>query len=402
MRGLDNLTKQQIEASRLQGQLSSTKRVETASDDPIAAARIELMNQRIMFGERLQKNREAAVDALELEEGVLTNVETVLQRVRELQVQAGNGTLSEHDRLALADEMSTLLNQLQGLANSQDNTGSYLFSGSRSSAQTITQDLKGNYIYNGDQTVRNQIVSSGLSLAINDTGANVFMAIHNGNGKFSVKEPTIPNSGSAVASSGNVVDTGAYKPDHYSLKVVLNSQQQLVVMVTGQSAGHVIPPSGHVDDAPLYKPGEAITFNGMQVTISGDPHAGDGFEIRPSVNESVFSTINQMITNLKKPFLTGNDKAHVQTINNQLLEQIDGSLRRVLDVRASVGGRLNQLDIADGANQDLIDISEKTKSGLQDADLNEVAANLELQIVYYEIAQKSFVKLQGLSAFNFM
>ena len=405
MRGLNNLFRQQIEFSRLQQQLISQRRVETASDDPIAAAKIELMNQRIMFGERLQKNRENAAGALQLEEGVLTNVENVIQRLRELQVQAGNGALGNDERNAIAIEAEGLLTQLQGLANSQDSSGSYIFSGSKTSTQTITRDSNGRFIYNGDQTIRYQAISSGLNIALNDVGSELFMRIPSGNGVFAVSEPAQPNTGTVVASAGTVLDSKAVVEDTYTLSFVLNSNNQMVLMVTGAKTGHVIPPSGLPDDAPLYSPGQAITFNGLQIEINGAPDAGDSLIIKPANSQSIFDTVQGMIDNLHRPLDSASDKARIQTMNNQLLSQLDLGLHRILDKRAALGGRMNQLDLAEAANQDLIDISTATRAQLaelSDTALAEVATSLELQKFYLEIAEKAFTKIQGLSVFNYI
>lgn len=401
-RGLDTMLRQQAELLRLQQQLSSTKKVQYPSDDPIAAAKIDLMTQRINFGESLQSNRENAQGTLAYEESVLNNTAGVLQRVRELQVQAANGAMTESDRKAIGEEINVLRDQLQALANTQDSNGYYIFSGGQTASQTITRDISGAYIYNGDQTQRFQAVSSGLQVALNDNGADLFMRLPNGNGRFSVSETAVPNTGTAAVTSGTVVDEGSYVEDNYTLQFALNTQNQVVVMVSGAVSGNVIPPTGLPDDAPVYTPGMAVNFNGLEVTLTGAPNAGDAFTIAPSVNESVFTTLTRMLDNLNRPFATANDKARVQTENNQLLDQIDTALGNMLDFQAQVGARLNQLDVAEHINGDLIDISKETRSQLQDANLEEVAVALKLQMIYLQAAQQSFANIQGLTAFNFI
>lgn len=402
LRGLNNIMRQQVVTAKLQNEVSSGKKVQYPSDDPIAAAKIDLMNQRINYGQRLEKNRESAQGVLQFEESILSNSSTVLQRLRELQVQAGNGSMTDKDRKALADEARTLLDQLQGLANTQDSNGNYLFSGSKSTAQTITRDASGQYVYNGDQTQRFQPISSGLQTAVSDNGADLFMRIPNGNGRFTVAETATPNTGDVSATSGSVVNNAAYVVDDYTIQFVLNSQNQLVTMISGTTSGNVIPATGLPDDAPLYSSGSAITFNGMEVTLTGTPNPGDAFAIEPSSNESIFSTVNKMIANLNRPFTTPNDKARVQTENNQILEQLDTSLGHVLDFQAQVGARMNQLEVAENVNKDLIDISTQSLSQLEDVNMEEAIVQLNFQKMYLEIAQKTFVSIQGLSIFNYM
>ncbi|KTD16265.1 flagellar hook-associated protein FlgL [Legionella jordanis] len=400
--GLNSMMSQQIETLKLQQQLSSGKKIQSPSDDPIAASQIDLMNQRIAATTRLEQNRDGAVSALNFEESALSNIIGVVQRIRELQLQAGNTSLSEEDRKALAEEAQTLLGQLQGLANSHDTNGNYLFSGSKTSTQPISRDVGGQFVYNGDETKRFQAISSGLNIAINDNGADLFMKIRNGNGFFTVTPSAIPNTGSAAVNSGSIVNVASYVPDDYTLQFVLNTQNQLVVMVSGLNSGPVIPPTGNPDDAPLYQEGAAITFNGIQVTVTGKPDANDSFTIKPSVNESLFSTVDRMVINLKRPFLTARDKATVATENNQILEQLDNALDNLLAHEAELGARLNQLDVAEQVNGDYLQTSEESLSSLRDVNLPEVAVKLELQKVYLQVAQQSFAQIQGLTVFNYL
>ncbi|CDZ78144.1 Hook-filament junction protein [Legionella massiliensis] len=392
---------QQIKTLKLQQQLSSQKKIQSPSDDPIAAAQIDMMKRRISDTENLQKNRDAAVGELSFEESVLANVINVLQRLRELQVQAGNTALSETDRTAMSEEAQNILGQLVDLGNTTDSNGYYLFSGSKTTTQPFTMNA-GQYIYNGDQTQRFQLISSGLQLPVNDNGSDIFMRIPNGNGTFTVGPTATINSGSAVADTGSVVNAAAYVKDDYTLSFALNSSNQLVVMVNGLATGPVIPPTGLPNDAPLYQAGAAINFNGIQLTITGTPQPGDSFAINPTQNESIFSTAMRIVANLTQSFSTARDKALVQTENNQLMEQLDSALNNILNFRAQLGARLNQLDVADQINGDVIEISQETLSTLEDVDLAEAAVRLNLQQVYLQAAQQSFAKIQGLTVFNYI
>ncbi|HAT1775830.1 flagellar hook-associated protein FlgL [Legionella pneumophila] len=401
-RGLDNLLTQQERLARLQDQQASGIRVRTPSDDPVASAQIELIKQRINNIELFQNNRQAADSALRLEEGILSNAVNSLHRLREIQIQAGNPSLSEEDRKTLAVEAQALLNQLLDYANTKDSNGSYMFSGSKSLTQPVSLNLSGQYVYNGDSTQRFQAVTTSLLVAVNDTGDNVFMRIPSGNGRFAIRETLTPNTGTPSVSSGSVTNEAAFVPDNYTMTFALNSQGNLVVMVSGTLSGNVIPPSGLPDDAPLYQEGSAIGFNGMEMVVSGLPKAGDSFSISPAKNESIFSTVQRMINNLNKPYTSSVEKAATQTENNQLLAQIDSALGHILSVQSDLGARLNQLETAEKANNDYLDISAATLKKLREIDPVAVATELNLQLVNLQAAQLSFTRIQGLSLFNFL
>jgi flagellar hook-associated protein 3 FlgL len=314
---LNSLLNKQERVAKLQEQLDENfLKVRYSSDDPIAFAQIELMNQRISTTQLLQKNRESADSALSMEESILNDCTISLQRLREIQVKAGNATLSEKDRKALAIEANIILKELLDYANTKDINGDYMFSGGQTTTLPFSVNASGQYVYNGDSTQRFQLVASSLQMAINDPGDDLFMRIPNGNGSFSIKQTGTPNTGTASLTTGSVTTPSAYVPDNYTMSFALNSQGNLVVMVSGANSGNVIPPTGLPDDAPLYQEGMSISFNGMEMAISGVPNAGDSFLITPSQNESVFATIQDMINNLNQPYSTATSKLYNSCLNS--------------------------------------------------------------------------------------
>lgn len=401
-RGLSNILELQQRVMKLHGQQSSGLKVLSPSDDPVASAQIELMNHRIGATELLQKNRQAVESALSLEEGILSDTINSLHRLREIQIQAGNGSLSEEDRKTMAVEATSILSQLQDYANTKDSNSNYMFSGGQSTVRPISLNSVGQYVYNGDSTQRFQAVTQSLQVATNDTGDNVFMRIPNGNGIFTVNQGATPNTGTGVVSTGSVVNASAYVSDNYTMSFALNSQGNMVVMVSGAASGDVVPPTGLPDDAPLYKDGDVVNFNGMELTVTGTPVAGDSFVVNPAKNESMFSTVQRMIANLNKPYKTAVEKASTETENNQLLSQLDKSFNHISNIQADLGARLNQLTSAENANQNLLDTSAAALKLLREVDPYQVASELTLQIYNLQIAQQSYVQIQGMSLFNYI
>ena len=92
--GVQGLQKNYANAIRTQEQISTGNRILTPADDPVASVRLlQLEQQQSVLGQ-YKENLTAAKNGLAQEEVTLNSVNTVLQRVRELAVQAGNGALS--------------------------------------------------------------------------------------------------------------------------------------------------------------------------------------------------------------------------------------------------------------------------------------------------------------------
>jgi flagellar hook-associated protein 3 FlgL len=399
--GLSSLLCQQERVTKLQEQLATGLKVRFASEDPISFAQIEWLTQRVSTTELLQKNCMNANNALSLEESVLTDCSNNMQRLREIQVEAGNGALSEIQRQALAVEVTDILTQLQAFANTKDNDGNYLFAGGQTSVEPFTLNASGQYVYNGDSTQRFQLISGSLQIAINDPGDGVFMRIPGGNGSFSIAGAAT-NTGTGSISTGSVTNFSTYFPDNYTISFTLNTAGSLVAMVSGTTSGNVIPPSGLPDDAPVYQQGMSLSFNGMTVQVSGMPEDGDTFSVTPAQNVPLFSTIQSMIANLNLPYGTAVEKAATVTENNQLLAQLDSALKNITDTIATIGSRLNQVSNSQSANEDLIFSSNVILKDLRETKPEVVATEFNQELVNLQAAQQSFVRIQSLTIFNYI
>lgn len=397
--GINNIQAQQNKVLKLQTELSSNVRVAVPSDDPVASAQITMVNQRISSIQQYQNNNQTVSGALSVEEGVLNGVVDSIQTLQQIQIKAGNPTLSSSDRLALAQQAKDILGQLQGFANAKDADGNFLFSGSKSNtpAISVSYDSSTNsnvYNYDGDSTQRFQAISDSLQVPINDTGDNVFMKIPAGNGSFAVLQPSTPNTGTAYVSTSSVANSGSYVPGTYTMNFAAGSGGGIDV--------NVVDGSGTTVYTAPYASGSSINFNGMQLTINGEPAAGDSFTIQSGQNNSLFATVQQMITSLSSPLDTGAQKAVMATQNNQLIGQLSSALTNISNIRSNLGSRQNQLTAMDTNNQNLLLVSQTTLKQLQEIDPVSVAADYNQQLVSLQAAQQSFVRIQNLSVFNYM
>jgi flagellin len=114
--------------------LSSGLRINRAADDAAGLAIAEGFRSVVRGSQVSQRNSQDGVSLVQTAEGALSETTNILQRIRELAVQAANGTQSTDNRLALTREVNELLGQINDIAtNTQFNGISVL-----SSAQTVT------------------------------------------------------------------------------------------------------------------------------------------------------------------------------------------------------------------------------------------------------------------------
>ncbi|MBD3767987.1 MAG: flagellar hook-associated protein FlgL, partial [Gammaproteobacteria bacterium] len=127
--GIEGFRKHAEELYNIQEKLSSGQRVNRPGDDPVAAARIYVIDKSIKQLDQWNANGLYAQGKLELEDTTLTNFIDVMQRIRELTIYGMNDTQNVNGRRAIAAEMRGLLENLKALANTQDSNGEYIFAG---------------------------------------------------------------------------------------------------------------------------------------------------------------------------------------------------------------------------------------------------------------------------------
>jgi flagellar hook-associated protein 3 FlgL len=126
---VSNLQRRQQALSAAQEQLTSGKRVQKPSDDPIAAAAAERAMAAVNRSEARQRALDASRNAMQLTESALGDAGDLLQQAREMVMAAGNGSYTDADRGILADTLRGLRDDLLAVANRGDGTGRYLFGG---------------------------------------------------------------------------------------------------------------------------------------------------------------------------------------------------------------------------------------------------------------------------------
>src|SRR5690625_5067866 len=110
--------------------LSSGLRINRAGDDAAGLAISEKMRGQIRGLEMAQKNSQDGISLIQTAEGALTETHAILQRMRELVVQAGNtGTQEPDDLQAIQDEIVALTSEIDGIAERTEFNGKSLING---------------------------------------------------------------------------------------------------------------------------------------------------------------------------------------------------------------------------------------------------------------------------------
>lgn len=384
---MTSMNRQQGEFMKVGQQIASGRRVVNPSDDPQAASRAVRVSQAQAVTQQYTDARVSARNALSQQESILNSVSDAITSAKTLMVQASNGTLSNADRDSVASELRGIYETVIGQANATDGNGRYLFGGYQDSSEPFVRLPGGAVNYVGDNNTREQRIDASRLMPVADTGEAIFRSVHAGAGYVAEADPA--NAGSATFSGPQVVDVS--DPGYGN-----------AFTIDFSVAGATTTYSVNGGAAQPYGDGAPIQFGGLSMTVEGEPANGDSFTVdrAANMNTDLFRTFEKALEVLENPAVTDAEDAALKNTMNTVMREFDNSLDNVLTTRASVGARLNELDVLDSVagNRELN--YEQTLSDLVDLDYVEAISEYTLRQVGLQAAQKSFVDIKGMSLFD--
>lgn len=296
---------------------SSLVRINTAADDPLGAARLLQLSQQSSMLKQYSSNITTAQTTLTSSETALTNITNALQRARELALGASNATYTDADRKAVAEEITQLQSQVLGLMNSQDASGNYLFSGSKSSTPPYSLNSDGTYSYNGDQTSVSLAIGQGISIAGNTTGWDAFeQAVNTSRTSTTPIAPTT-NDGKVVLSGGQVSNAATYASSFTSgapYTVEFTSATQLKITdANGQDVTADATASGVVNNATA---NQTISFRGVDLTLNVNLASTDDASATLTGRSYTFGASADSFTTARSPGNASSAQITAGTVTN--------------------------------------------------------------------------------------
>nr|MBV6631251.1 flagellin [Oceanococcus sp. HetDA_MAG_MS8] len=324
--------------------LSTGLRINSAKDDAAGLAIATRFTTQIRGETQAIRNANDGISLAQTAEGALDEVTNNLQRIRELAVQSSNATNSNSDRLALQQEVSQLLSEINSIADKTSFNGVKLLDGSFSGA--IFQI--------GDDAGEGLTVSS---IADANTAALGSVSTNNDAG-LTVAASTLTNFGTAIAAGGvtiNGVDIGAIS----------------AAGSTAERAGQLVDAINEVSQqtgvGASYDPatGDLTLNSDTTVTVAGtlDDATLSGF-----ANAAIGSATTQ--TGIDT--LTVANYAGAQTA----MGLIDSALETINNTRANLGAVQSRFESTISSLQSSVENLSAARSRIQDADFAAETAEL--------------------------
>lgn len=348
--------------------LSSGLRINRAADDAAGLAISEKLRAQVRGLGQGARNAQDGISMIQTAEGAMNEVHGILQRMRELAVQAGNSTLSGADRTAVGEEVLTLRNEINNIATRTKFNGLSLMTGSLSTADNNTGTAKVGTIL---ATTVNAMVSdwdvsklsSGSTYTIAQTSAST-ATLTSGTTVLNATvsdltvgadgEVTINFTGSSQSASVKVVGVAAKTVDD-----ILGDLDTLTVITAAGSGSAVYQVGSEASDT------ISVGFNDMRADAIGTGG----------------SEIGVLVT----------DNTSVDTVGeaNTLLTSIDVAIGDVSAQRGKLGAAQNQMEAAINSLGVSAENLAASESRIRDADI----ASVTTQLVSAQIMQQAGVSV---------
>ncbi|HWK84298.1 MAG TPA: flagellin, partial [Caldimonas sp.] len=265
--------------------------------------------------------------------------------------------------------------------------GSYLFGGQGATQRPFVETPTGvQYAAIAGQTR----TEAATNLPLTTDGQAAWLSARTGNGVFVTS--AAPGVAGATIDNGSVSDPGALTGANYTLDfTVAAGVTTYAVLKNGLPTAVTAAP---------YVSGQAITVDGMTVSVSGTPATGDQFQIAPSTpNLSVFDTLDKAIGDLSTTGRTGSQVAQANADNLRNLDSVMGNLQAV---RSAAGAVLNSID-SESSRLDAQNLASTTeRSNAEDVDMVHAISDFQNKQSGYDAALKSYAMVQRLSLFQYV
>ncbi len=421
-KSIDQMQNSQSKLSELQDQISTGKKLQTPSDDPVAAAQVVKLERELAQYSKYDDNINVTERRLELEETILDDINIAINRMRELTLNAANGTLADQDRKTISNELTQLTGYVAGLMNTQDSQGEYLFAGSQGSTKPY-ELVNGRYEYQGDDGQRQIQVGSDLYMPSNDSGTYLFESVDD---RLDVAFTGLtPSNGVSFATLQQQPPLNAFlTPEaEASFKEATQGLGDLVIeytppilpatagtfdvrdsggntLLSGLSAGanslyglsidltEPAQPVAPVPSTPAYVK-ELADTNTITVTVSAE-------------KKNILDVAMDLAEGLAKPVGSQAERDELSELVATSLDQFKQASDRNNEAVATLGSRLSSLEFMSSSNLDFKLFTESALSSLVDADLASVISQFKLEEATLSAAQATFGRVSSLSLFNYI
>lgn len=374
---MGNLSKNQVKMNKLQEQMSSGMRINRPSDDPIGIACSMEYRSTISARNQQKTNMNDGQSYMNVLESAHSSLNTVMQRTRELAVQAATDTYSAQERRYVNDEARQELEEMLSIANTK-HKGDYIFSG-KWTDQKPYEIKDGTALLDGVPTV------GGGAIRVFDANyqdPNVTPGVPNTLGEPLVQR-IIPGS-LTLTAAGGAQEGVDYEVDYVNGTVTALTATGETALASGVDFKYIYRNSLDLSGE-IYREVES----GITVKVNSNPDDVFG-------KDNGMDSFKSMIS-LMEGLWENNQPAIESSMTN-----IDEAMNRNRSQQAINGARVNRVDITYERGEDAITENTRLQSEVESVDLAEAVSSFSLAEAVYSASLQSAAKLLQPSLMDYL
>ena len=374
--------------------LSSGYKINRAADDAAGLSISEKMRKQIRGLSQASDNAEDGISCVQTAEGALTEVHSMLQRMNELAVKAGNGTMSEDDRQNVQDEIDQLVDEIDRVSETTKFNETYLLKGDDTSngntksleanaeigqidGLTVTAKADKTYTDNDDVKIGKVIVKSSDTNVVTVNADNLTEAAGN------IAKITTDGTEVVVTKNDGKTDTYAtvdkFKAAYAGLDIAgagavtisktldtatANTDDTVTGTYTGNLNSYKVGDSVNVKLA-VGASGETALSNGSKaLLLSFQVGADTTSENKISVTMDSMSAKSIGVDGIK---VTGSDSTNA----DKAVDTISDAIKKVSKQRSALGAVQNRLEHTISNLDNVVENTTSAESRIRDTDMAE-------------------------------
>jgi len=364
LNGNRNLGNTNMKMGKVLEKLSSGYRINRAADDAAGLGISEKMRAQIRGNSQAIRNAQDGISMIQTAEGAMDEVHSILQRMRELGVQAANDTYDAAARTSIGTELVQLRSEIDRIANATNFNGQSLLTGALSGTLDAASGL-----------AINDAVGTTIATGIEVFSAKAGVYTFSYAAASDALTLTGPNGQAQVLTIADVAANGSQTLDFNQLgiKITLNS-----------TAGDVADDIG------------AALVTAADVTVSGTGSA----KLQVGANTTIYDTMNISFNDVRATSATGLDLNTVvgtvdwtssativasNTAAQAFINQIDAAVTTLNTRRSDLGAAQNRLEHTVNSLGVAVENLTASESRIRDADV----ASLSSEMVSNQILQQA-------------
>ena len=377
--------------------LSSGYKINRAADDAAGLSISEKMRKQIRGLSQASDNAEDGISCVQTAEGALTEVHSMLQRMNELAVKAGNGTMSEDDRQNVQDEIDQLVDEIDRVSETTKFNETYLLKGDSVANGNTKAFAAGDVIGKVDGVT---VKAKGTTAATLQDNADI--AIGTVELKSSNAAVTISNSDKNTCKAKDVVK---FVSDGKNATVTLKNGTEVTDTVaniktnyeiSAEAGGKAVAASATISNA-LKADTTNATISGTYTGRLADLSVGDTVNVKLSVGAAGVSALSSDTKALMLSFQVGADTTDENKITvsmdsmsaksigvdgikvtgsdstnaDKAVDTISDAIKKVSKQRSALGAVQNRLEHTISNLDNVVENTTSAESRIRDTDMAE-------------------------------